>query len=54
MGRFVLRKRAASGGAGAILSSACMDKGKNIWKGTSILGQDTLEKQDALTGQILD
>lgn len=35
MGRFVLRKPAASGGAGAILSSACMDKGKNIWKGTA-------------------
>ena len=34
MGRFVLRKPAASAD-GAILSSACMDKGKSIWKGTT-------------------
>lgn len=34
MGRFVLHKPAASS-AGAILSSACMDKGKAVWKGTT-------------------
>ena len=34
MGRFVLRKPAASSD-GAILSSACMDKGKSIWRGTT-------------------
>ncbi len=34
MGRFVLRKQAEASG-GAILSSACMDKGKDVWKGTT-------------------
>ncbi len=34
MGRFVLRKVAESS-SGAILSSACMDKGKDVWKGTT-------------------
>tara|TARA_B100000131_G_C18095487_1_gene603858 strand:- start:636 stop:1247 length:612 start_codon:yes stop_codon:yes gene_type:complete len=34
MGRFVLHKPAASA-SGAVLSSACMDKGKSVWKGTT-------------------
>ena len=34
MGRFVLRKQAQSS-AGAILSSACMDKGKTVWRGST-------------------